>query len=314
MSAPKSPLVAVLGSINLDITVAVDELPHPGQTVLGRQAVRGLGGKGANQAAATAQLLGQCRMLGSVGKDPDGDWLLENLAGFGVDVSSVRRDKHHASGLALIGVDQHAENSIIVAPGANSHVVATPTDTADADALMLQFEIPLETVVRAAQDFRGFVAINPSPSRPIPADLLRRADLFVVNAEEYEHMPELCDAKLVAVTRGPQGAELRELDRVIDTVKATPRGTSGEHRRSRRRVLRWPHLCPHPGRPAPRRARGRVQRRRHGGRRRRLPATLEGAWSLPRHIDFITAGKGSPVLRVVSHVGAFELGPRPGGR
>jgi ribokinase len=210
MALLTQPLVAVLGSINLDLTVDVDDLPRPGQTVLGRRAVRGLGGKGANQAAAAAQLLGQSRMIGTVGNDRDGVWLREELARFGVDVSAVQLIDADSSGLALISVDRHGENSIIVVPGANMHTAASPSATADADSLMLQFEIPVESVTRAAEQFHGFVAVNPSPSQHIPAALLRRADLFVVNAEEYDDMPELADAALVAVTLGGDGAELRQ--------------------------------------------------------------------------------------------------------
>lgn len=203
-----SPLVAVVGSINLDYTVRVERLPTPGQTVLGTEATRGLGGKGANQAAAVAQLLGTSRMVGAVGDDPDGAWLLERLRDFGVDVSTVIRDEAHASGVALIGVSADGENSIMVAPGANGHVVMAPDSTADADALLLQFEIPLATVTQAATEFDGFVAVNPSPARPIPAALLKRADLFVVNEGEYDDLPELRDAPFVAVTRGSGGADL----------------------------------------------------------------------------------------------------------
>lgn len=202
------PLVAVVGSINLDYTVRVEKLPNPGQTVLGGHATRGLGGKGANQAAAVAQLLGTSRMVGAVGNDPDGVWLLDRLAAFGVDISTVVRDEVHPSGVALIGVDARGENSIIVAPGANGHVIVPPRSIADADALLLQFEVPLQTVTRAAIEFDGYVAVNPSPAQPIPSTLLVRADLFVVNEGEYRDLPELQDVALVAVTRGSRGADL----------------------------------------------------------------------------------------------------------
>lgn len=222
MVPSRKPLVAILGSINLDITLRVDDLPRPGQTVLALDATRGLGGKGANQAAATAQLLGTSRMVGAVGDDPEGAWLLDRLANFGVDVSTVLQDDAHPSGVALIGVDQRGENSIMVSPGANTYVTAPSTATADADALMIQFEIPLDTALRAAQDFHGFVAVNPSPSQPIPAPLLRRADLFVVNEDEYHDLPELARARFVAVTLGSRGAEVRENGRVTHTVTAHP--------------------------------------------------------------------------------------------
>ncbi len=217
-----SPLVAVLGSINLDYTVHVEQLPRPGQTVLGSAATRWLGGKGANQAAAVAQLLGTSRMIGAVGNDLEGGWLLQRLADFGVDVSTVARDDAHPSGVALIGVNADGENSIMVAPGANGHVVAPPRATAGADALLLQFEIPLATAVRAATDFDGYVAVNPSPTQPIPSALLDRADLFVVNEGEYRDLPELHDAPFVAVTRGAEGADLLHHGQVTHHADAVP--------------------------------------------------------------------------------------------
>lgn len=217
-----SPLVAVAGSINLDYTVHVEQLPSPGQTVLGSDASRGLGGKGANQAAAVAQLLGTCRMIGAVGDDPEGAWLLERLTGFGVDVDSVTRDDAHPSGVALIGVSADGENSIMVAPGANGHVMVSQDSTADADALLLQFEIPLTTATRAATEFDGFVAVNPSPAQHIPVALLERADLFVVNEGEYRDLPELRDAPLVVITRGSRGADLLRHGQVRHHVDAAP--------------------------------------------------------------------------------------------
>ncbi|WP_460934297.1 ribokinase [Phycicoccus ginsengisoli] len=212
----------MLGSINLDITIRVDDLPRPGQTVLGRDATRGLGGKGANQAVAAAQLLGRSRMIGAVGTDPEGGWLLDRLAAFGVDVSTVQRDEHHPTGLALIGVDERGENSIIVSPGANAHLTAPASAAVDAAALMIQFEIPLDTATRAVEEFHGFVAVNPSPTQSIPAALLHRADLFVVNAEEYRQLPELEQATLVVVTLGSQGAEARAHGRRTHAVPAHP--------------------------------------------------------------------------------------------
>ena len=218
-----SPLVAVVGSINLDSSpVPRRELADPGQTVLGSEATRRLGGKGANQAAAVAQLLGTSRMIGAVGDDPEGAWLLDRLADFGVDVSTVTRDDAHASGIALIGVSADGENTIMVAPGANGHVVVAPDSTAGTDALLLQFEVPLQTVTKAANEFDGFVAVNPSPAQPIPSALLSRADLFVVNEGEYRDLPELRDAPFVAVTHGARGADLLCRDLVTCHADAAP--------------------------------------------------------------------------------------------
>jgi ribokinase len=220
MVPPDAPLVAVLGSINLDLKVGVEELPRPGQTVLGSDVLRGLGGKGANQAAAVAQLLGRCRMVGAVGQDPEGQWLLSQLAGFGVDVQAVQRHDASPTGLALIGVDAHGENSIIVSSGANANIKPDSAALHDADVLMVQFEIPMTAILSAASTFKGSLVVNPSPCRHIPEQLLAQADLFVVNEGEFKSLPELRAAPMVAVTLGADGAELRRFGRKVDAVPA----------------------------------------------------------------------------------------------
>src|SRR5580658_1586007 len=115
--------IVVIGSLNMDFVFAVDRLPLPGETILGRNFRTIPGGKGANQAYAAAKLAGSgsvVRMVGRVGADSFGNALKANLSGVGVDVSAVLETDSEATGVACIHVDDAGQNSITVAPGANS--------------------------------------------------------------------------------------------------------------------------------------------------------------------------------------------------
>src|SRR4051795_5498654 len=142
--------VTVVGSLNEDVLVAVDRLPGRGETVIGRTAVVAPGGKGANQAAAAGRLGPGVHMVGRVGEDPAGDRQLAALAESRVDVSRVHRTAGVPTGSATIPVeDGTGENLIVVVPGANGRL--TPEDAVAgpvrrADVVLLQLEIPLETV------------------------------------------------------------------------------------------------------------------------------------------------------------------------
>jgi ribokinase len=179
--------ILVVGSLNMDLVVRAPRFPAPGETISGEDLAIIPGGKGANQAVAAARLGADVSMLGRVGCDVFGQSLLDNLADNGVDASRVQRDAA-ATGTATILVDAHGQNSIVLSPGANGKV--TPDDVADlpdAKILILQFEIPSETVFRAAQLGRekGMrVIVNPAPARKAGPDLLKLADLLVPNESE----------------------------------------------------------------------------------------------------------------------------------
>jgi ribokinase len=231
MTADAAPRIAVVGSINVDYTAQVDRLPAPGETVGGGTLVRIAGGKGANQAAAAARLGGAVRMIGAVGDDADGPWSRQQLEAAGVDVSGVRT-VDAPTGVALIGVDAQGENQIIVCPGANWHIdLATAALTPD-EAVITVLELPLETVVALAEAHPGFLAVNASPAQRLPAELLERTDLFIVNESEYAHMPQLQHSRRVAVTYGAEGAALftdgletaRASGRKVDAVSTVGAG------------------------------------------------------------------------------------------
>ncbi|GAA1007727.1 ribokinase [Acrocarpospora pleiomorpha] len=183
------PDIVVVGSLNADLVLNVATLPAPGETVIGRRRREvTLGGKGANQAAAAAAALGlpgSVAMIGCVGDDAVGRMMGADLAARGVDVTRLRVVSG-PSGQAIVAVDQRGQNLIIVEPGANDEVAAadvTGDEVRDARVVLMQLEIPLETVAAAARIARGVVILNPAPARGI-GPLLPYVDLIVPNRTE----------------------------------------------------------------------------------------------------------------------------------
>src|SRR5215831_12864694 len=147
----KRPRVTVLGSLNMDISVTVPRLPGPGATVVGSAARFTPGGKGANQAVAAARLGADVRLAGCVGGDDFGRQLLAALRTEGIDVDAVRTVTSVPTGLAMIAVDEAAENLTVVAPGSN-HEVGPPDVAAaghDRDILVISAEIPTQAIIQA---------------------------------------------------------------------------------------------------------------------------------------------------------------------
>lgn len=198
--------LTVLGSINLDIIATVERLPTAGETVGGGILSRQPGGKGANQAAAAARLGGSARMIGAVGNDDAGREMLAALTSAGVEVAVARRST--PTGTALIVVDSHGENQIVVCPGANAEVSLDGVAFAEDDIVLSQLEVGLNIVTEAARRHPGFFALNAAPAQPLPAGLIQRCDLVIVNETEYQLIPGLSDARLVAVTYGKDGSAL----------------------------------------------------------------------------------------------------------
>ncbi|MFD4324591.1 ribokinase [Nocardioides sp. NPDC058538] len=203
---PPQDLV-VVGSINVDLTALVERLPGAGETVGGGRLRRDVGGKGANQAVAASRLGARVRMVGAVGADADGTWAVETIRAAGVDVAGVRITDS-PTGTALIAVDATGENQIVVCAGANASVAADGISVGVDEAVLMQLELSLEVIRAVAARAPGFVALNAAPARPLPADLVGRVDLFIVNETEYAAMPELRAARRVAVTYGAAGAAM----------------------------------------------------------------------------------------------------------
>ncbi|MFG5722363.1 ribokinase [Streptomyces murinus] len=180
----------VVGSANADLVIGVERRPAAGETVLGGDLSTHPGGKGANQAVAAARLGARTALLARVGEDGHGRLLLDSLRSAGVDPSGVLAGGA-PTGVALITVDPSGDNSIVVSPGANARL--TPADVRESAALLraarvvsAQLEIPLETVtevVRQLPSGTRFV-LNPSPPRPLPAEVLAACDPLIVNEHE----------------------------------------------------------------------------------------------------------------------------------
>ncbi|WP_436526874.1 ribokinase [Actinoplanes sp. HUAS TT8] len=188
MSAPKR--VAVVGSANMDLVGLAENLPRPGETVLGDDFVMTPGGKGANQAIAAARAGGATTFLGAIGSDSFGVTLGSRLAATGVDTTHLRTS-YGSSGVAVIMVDRAGENSILVSPGANRTFLDLTDDeracVAEADVLLCQQEIPLATVAAALAAGRAAgtrTILNAAPARELPPGLLDQVDLLVVNETE----------------------------------------------------------------------------------------------------------------------------------
>jgi len=215
--------ISVVGSINLDIVASANTLPAPGETVTGAKLAQHPGGKGANQALAGCRLGAQVSMIGRLGADSNADLALALLRKDGVDLDRCSIDEALPTGVALIGVDAKGENQIIVAPGANEALKPEHLDIPDCDAVICQLEIPVETVLSAADRTDTFFSVNLAPALPVPDTLFERADLIIVNETEAAFYGEdrLAQSNgLVAITYGAKGAALFKQGQEV--ARATP--------------------------------------------------------------------------------------------
>ncbi len=205
------PLVAVVGSVNLDLVARCERLPRPGETVADAVLSRVPGGKGANQAVAAARLGARTRFVGCVGSDPFAEEALAGLLEAGVDCRLRRVSA--PTGVALVYVDAGGETEIVVAPGANGELSPADVDVGDADAVVCQLECPVATVEEAARQAR-FFCLNAAPARRVDLE----PDLLVVNRLEREVVGDR--GRLVAVTLGEEGAILLEQGREVARATA----------------------------------------------------------------------------------------------
>ena len=206
--------VTVVGSLNEDVLVTVDRLPHRGETVVGSSVVVLPGGKGANQAAAAGRLGTGVHMVGRVGDDPAAGRQLAALADARVDVSRVQRTDGVPTGTATIPVEaEGGENLIVVVPGANAELTPADVDVESvhrAGVLLLQLETPVRTVQAAAAATRGTVVLNPAPPQRLPAELLDQVDVLVPNEHELRRLASESDGE---ADGGAAPAELTTLAR-----------------------------------------------------------------------------------------------------
>ena len=191
--------IVVIGSTNTDMTAFCDRMPLPGETVFGNDFVMGPGGKGANQAVAAKRLGGDVSFICKVGNDIFGENTIRHFKEEGLDVSGIMASSK-PSGVALIIVDKTAENSIVVASGANNDYTEEDIRKCrpaieSCDIILLQLEIPVPAVLEAARmahELGKTVVLNPAPASNIPEEIFKYISLFIPNEtelEKYSGMP-----------------------------------------------------------------------------------------------------------------------------
>jgi ribokinase len=233
----KRPRIAVVGSANIDLTTFADRFPKPGETIFGQKFDLGFGGKGANQAVAARLCGAEVFMVARVGNDLFGPATIENFKKLGIDATHVKQVEGLSSGVAPIFVEPNGQNRILVVKGANDAVRPADVDAASetlrsVDCIVLQFEIPLETVYYTV----GFAVkhgirciLNPAPGQAVDMGALSGLDYFVPNESEAETITRMpvrslddarhCAEKLVAggirrviITLGAKGSLLSGRD------------------------------------------------------------------------------------------------------
>jgi len=186
------PNIVVVGSSNTDMVIQVPELPAPGETILGGKFSVLAGGKGANQAVSAARAGGRVCFISKVGRDDLGKRALEGFEKDGIDVTQIKQDPDAPTGVAMIYVNDRAENCIAVAAGANENlsetdIIAAGEMIAGASVLVVQLEIPIKTVEKAvelAAESNVIVILNPAPAQTLSDELLRHVSILTPNETE----------------------------------------------------------------------------------------------------------------------------------
>ncbi len=230
------PRVLVVGSANVDFTVALERLPEPGETVTEGTLLVARGGKGANQAVAARRLGAEVRLMGCVGDDPSGREVRAALAEEGIGVEGVVATPQAATGTALILVDRAGRNQIGVAPGANraltvAQVEARAEDFAWAEVVVASCEIPLDCVTAAlalARRHRRTTILNPAPVPRAPLDRLDLVDYLTPNAGEAARLSGVAGEETAADALVARGAGTVIV--TLGEAGAPCRGHAGAHR------------------------------------------------------------------------------------
>lgn len=237
------PNIVVIGSLNMDVVVKADRPPAMGETILGHRVHFIPGGKGANQAVSAARLGANTVMIGAVGEDAFGEQLQQSLIKDGVKIDCLKKVPGVNTGLASILLAQ-GDNSIIVVQGANAHLLPEDLERhenviADADVVLLQLEIPIETVQHAAKLAKRhgkMVILNPAPARELPDELLQYIDYITPNRSELQVLSGINDGpdqlelamnrllqkrvRHVITTLGSEGAAYLTSDKKVKTISS----------------------------------------------------------------------------------------------
>ena len=230
----------VIGSLNMDMTVKVEELPKLGETIFGDDFYESCGGKGANQAVAISKLGMETEMIGMVGKDSQGEKLIQNLNKYGIKSENIIKS-NDLTGRAIITVDKKGDNNIIVIPGSNfkitkEYIQEKQDVIASSDVVILQNEIPFETVefsLLKAKELGKITIFNPAPARQLNEKIFKNTDYLILNETEMEeifgigindkvyigrifHKKKECGIRNIILTLGDNGSVLFSED---DNIK-----------------------------------------------------------------------------------------------
>ena len=224
----KRPRIAVVGSANIDMTTFTSQFPKAGETIFAQKFDLGFGGKGANQAVAARLCGAEVFMVARVGSDLFGPATIENFRKQGIDPTHVKPVVGLSSGVAPIFVEPNGQNRILVVKGANdalkpSDVDAAADDLKTADCIVLQFEIPLETVyytIAFARKHGIRCILNPAPAQPVDLEALRDLDYFVPNEHEAEAITGAAVKNLDDAKRCAENLVKGRIRRVIITLGA----------------------------------------------------------------------------------------------
>jgi ribokinase len=248
--------IVVVGSCNTDMVIKADRLPVPGETILGGTFFMNPGGKGANQAVAAARMGGHVTLISKTGNDVFGKQSVMLYKSENIKTDFVFSDPNQPSGVALITVDSNGENCIVVASGANASlnpmdINKARTEIESSDLVLMQLEIPIETVDYVAEmaNNKGIkVILNPAPARALSEQLLKNVYVIIPNKTEAEILSgikvtdvesaqraaDIISAKgvdIVVITLGAQGALIKEHDTFhfveafkVDTLDTTAAG------------------------------------------------------------------------------------------
>mgnify|MGYP000968877374 CR=1 FL=1 len=246
--------ILVIGSSNTDMVIKTDRFPLPGETILGGDFFMSMGGKGANQALAAKRLGGNVSFFGKVGKDLFGQRAMDYLKNEGVNVDYVKTDPKKHSGIAVITVNNSGENSIIVADSSNntlspSDIIKISNVIESSDVILLQLEIPLETVnfiTEYASELNKTIILNPAPAAVLPDRLYKNISIIIPNESEVEKLTGISvkneasamkaasvlakkGVKIVIITMGSTGAFIfsEEYTGLVSAPKVNAVDTTG---------------------------------------------------------------------------------------
>lgn len=238
--------VCVLGSINMDLVIKVNEMPKEGETILSESFEKIAGGKGANQAVAARRCGNIVSMIGKIGKDDNGKILKGLLEEDSIDTNLIFEDENEPTGMAVITVNKNGNNSITVISGSNmtlnkDEIEKSKEIIENSDILISQFEVPEEVILEAfkiAKENNKITILNPAPAKKIDEELLKYTDIIIPNETEAELLTgikvnDLESAKLAAngllekgvkfviVTLGSKGAAVisKEDGQIVEAYK-----------------------------------------------------------------------------------------------